>query len=292
MPVLETDHIIPRSILPHRPITGDGKKPGKKITTDSTITPVARRASRLQPKQTEEGEPEKEQEQEQPINKENDQADRDDDVVGVWTQDVADVDETKRDRVTPGKAGKPAPTGPKKLPKTPPPNAQTRKGVSLRRSLNLRAHPLLLLGLGMIFMLLLWTLLTLVANWWNTTWDDIHYGRPRTYQVDAVVGHNDSPSNPSHFIALNLNGRIEVIEFPGGDASKARIYIGPQLYGNGQELIPVTLSFVDVNGNRHPDMIIHFQETNIVYVNDQGGFRPANASEIQAVQQYLQKHGQ
>lgn len=172
-------------------------------------------------------------------------------------------------------------------PKTPP---LTQTGG--RRSGILRAHPLLLLGLGMIIMLLLWTGLSLAISWWKTTWDDLHYGRPRTFQTDAVVGQNDSSTNPSHFIALNLNGRLEVIVFPGGDASKARIYIGPQLYGNGQDLIPVTLSFVDVNGNHHPDMILHFQDTTIVYVNDQGGFRPANASEIQAVQHYLQKHGQ
>lgn len=178
-----------------------------------------------------------------------------------------------------------ASTGPG--PKTP---RLTRTGG--RRRGMLRAHPLLLLGLGMILMLVLWTLLTLAANWWNTTMDDIRYGRPRTFQTDAVVGQGDSAANPSHFIALNLNGRIEVIEFPGGDASKARIYLGPQLYGNGQDLIPVTLSFLDVNGNHHPAMILHFQDTRIVYVNDQGGFRPANASEIQAVQQYLQKHGQ
>ncbi|HLZ59550.1 MAG TPA: hypothetical protein VKR06_21595 [Ktedonosporobacter sp.] len=161
-----------------------------------------------------------------------------------------------------------------------------------RRRGMLRAHPLLLLGLGMILMLVLWTLLTLAVSWWNTTWDDLHYGRPRTFQTDALVGQNDSAANPSHFIALNLNGRIEVIEFPGGDASKARIYLGPQLYGNGQQLIPVTLSFVDVNGNHHPDMIIHFQDTTIVYINEQGGFRPADASEIQAVEQYLKQHGQ
>ena len=289
MPVLEsTDHIIPRSILPHRPITGDGKKPGKKNTTESTIVPVARRASRLQPKQTEESEPEKNKDPQE--DGEKDSPDHDDEVVEVWTQETADAGETKRPRAT---SGKPASsTGPKKLPKMPSPTTPVRQGISLRRSLNLRAHPLLLLGIGMIVMLVLWTLLTLAANWWNTTWNDIHYGRPRTFQVDAVVGHNDSASDPSHFIALNLNGRIEVIEFPGGDASKARIYIGPQLYGNGQELIPVTISFVDVNANHHPDMIIHFQDTNIVYINDQGGFRPANANEIQAVQQYLQKHGQ
>ncbi len=164
-----------------------------------------------------------------------------------------------------------------------------RTGV--RRRGMLRAHPLLLLGLGMILMLVLWTLLTLVVSWWNTTWDDLHYGRPRTFQIDAVVGQNDSPASPSHFIALNLNGRIEVIEFPGGDASKARIYIGPQLYGNGDNLIPVTLSFVDVNGNHHPDMILHFQDTRLVYINENGGFRPANPDELPAIERYLQQHG-
>jgi len=172
-------------------------------------------------------------------------------------------------------------------PKTPP---LTRTGG--RRSGILRAHPLLLLGLGMIIMLVLWTLLTLAVSWWNTTWEDIHYGRPRTFQIDAVVGQNDSASNPSHFIALNLNGRIEVIDFPGGDASKARIYIGPQLYGNGDTLIPVTLSFVDVNGTHRPDMILHFQDTRLVYINENGGFRPANPDELPAIERYLQQHGQ
>src|SRR5258708_7297499 len=163
--------------------------------------------------------------------------------------------------------------------------------ISARRRVSLRAHPLLLLGLGMVAMLALWTGLFLVISWWNTTWDDLHYGRPRTFQIDAVVGHNDSPGNPSHFIALNLNGRLEVIEFPGGDASKARIYIGPQLYGNGDNLAPVTLSFVDVNGNHRPDMILHFQDTRLVYINENGGFRPANPDELPAVERYLQQHG-
>ncbi len=155
-----------------------------------------------------------------------------------------------------------------------------------------RVHPLLYLGIGMIVMLALWTLLTLAVSWWNTTWNDMHYGRPRTFQIDAVVGQNDSAANPSHFIAMNFKGRIEVIEFPGGDASKARIYIGPQLYGSGDDLIPVTLSFVDVQGNHQPDMIIHFQETRLVYSNENGGFRPANSNEIPAVEQYLKQHGQ
>lgn len=186
----------------------------------------------------------------------------------------------EEEQVTPGGAS----TGPR--PKTP---GLTRT-AGKRRGM-LRAHPLLLLGIGMILMLVLWTFLMLVANWWNTMWDDLHYGRPRTFQTDAVVGQNDSSSNPSHFIALNLNGRIEVIEFPGGDASKARIYIGPQLYDAGSNLIPVTLSFVDVNGNHQPDMIIRFQDTRLVYINENGGFRPATSNEIPAVEQYLKQHG-
>jgi len=39
-----------------------------------------------------------------------------------------------------------------------------------------------------------------------------------------VVGHNDSEAHPSHFIAINVDRHVDVIEFPGGDASKARIY--------------------------------------------------------------------
>lgn len=161
-----------------------------------------------------------------------------------------------------------------------------------RRRISLRARPLLLLGIGMILMLVLWTLLTLAVSWWNTTWDDLHYGRPRTYQIDAVVGQNDSASSPSHFIALNLNGRLEVIEFPGGDASKARIYIGPQLYGAGSDLIPVTLSFADVQGTHQPDLIVHFQGTSLVYINEHGEFRPATPAELPSVEQFLKRHGQ
>jgi hypothetical protein len=152
-------------------------------------------------------------------------------------------------------------------------------------------HPLLYLGLGMIAMLALWTLLSLAVSWWNTTMDDLHYGRPRTFQMDAYVGHNEG-SAPSHFIALNYNGRIEVIEFPGGDATHARIYLGPQLYGAESELVPVTLSFVDVSGLHQPDMLVHFQTSRIIFINAAGSFRSPTAQEEQAVQRYLAAHGQ
>ena len=131
----------------------------------------------------------------------------------------------------------------------------------------------------MIVMLALWVLGNLAVNWWNVTQDDWHYGRPRTFQIDAVVGHNDSPANPSHFIALNLNRHILIIEFPGGDATKAKDYLGPTLFGDGQNLTPVTLSFKDVNGDGKPDMLIHIQDQTIVFLNDGSQFRPLKPGE-------------
>src|SRR2546429_3255221 len=100
-----------------------------------------------------------------------------------------------------------------------------------------RLHWLTLLGLGMIIALALVLAGQLATNWLMRTWDDLHYGQPRTFQVDAYVGH-ESGKTPSHFIALNLQGRIEVIELPGGDAAHAHIYVGPQLIGPNADLIP------------------------------------------------------
>jgi len=142
-----------------------------------------------------------------------------------------------------------------------------------------RPHWLVYVGLVMLAMIASWVILNALANWWQVTQDDWQYGRPRTFQINAVVGHNDSLSHPSHFIALNLNGRIEVIEIPGGDPTHERVYIGPTLIGDGQDLQPVTLSFKDVNGDGKPDMLIHIGDQTIVFLNDQGGFRPARQNE-------------
>lgn len=141
-----------------------------------------------------------------------------------------------------------------------------------------RFHWLFFVGLAMFTMLIGWILLTTVANWWQVTQDDWHYGRPRTYQVDAVVGHNDSLTNPSHFIAINLRGQVEIIEFPGGDATKAKMYMGPHLIGQGQDLAPVTLTFQDVNGDGKVDMIVNVQGSHFIFLNNGTEFRPAPGS--------------
>jgi len=171
------------------------------------------------------------------------------------------------------------------------PAVQVRKGrvvhtseVGLRETeelvgRGLDLHWLVFVGVAMIVMVMGWVIFSVVANWWQVTQDDWHYGRPRTFQMDAVVGHNDSAANPSHFIALNLNRHVEIIEFPGGDATKARIFMGPTLIGDGQDLAPVTLTFRDVNGDGKLDMIINIQDNHFVFINDNGTFRPARPNE-------------
>ena len=127
-------------------------------------------------------------------------------------------------------------------------------------------------------MLLAWTGLQALGAWWSLHQDDMTYGRPRTAQYDVVVGQNDSASRPTHFIALNLHGTVEVIELPGGDSSKAKIYRGPQLFGPGADLFPVTLSFPDPTGNGKPIMEIHVQGAIFVYLNQNGQFVPQSSS--------------
>ena len=109
-------------------------------------------------------------------------------------------------------------------------------------------------------------------------WDDVTYGRPRTAQYDVVVDHNDSPSHPTHLIALNLNASVVIIELSGGDITKAHIYRGPQLFGPGADLFPVTLSFPDPGGNGQPNMEVHVQGQIIVYLNQNGQFVPQGSS--------------
>jgi hypothetical protein len=143
-----------------------------------------------------------------------------------------------------------------------------------------RFHWLFYAGVVMLVMIAGWVALSYLSNWSQVTWDDLHYGRPRTYQTDQVVGHNDSRANPSHFIALNLNRHVEVIEFPGGDPAKAKVYVvGPTLIGPGQDLTPVTLTFKDVNGDGKPDMIVNIQDTRLVFINENGAFRPLHSGE-------------
>ncbi len=130
-------------------------------------------------------------------------------------------------------------------------------------------HWLLYIGLGMMAALALWALGAAALSWGTTQYNNIVYGYPRTYQIDAVVGHNnDNTHNPSHFIAVNLHGQIIIFELPGGDPSKSTDYIGPNLIGPGDDQLPVTLSFTDVKHDGKPDMIVHISDRTFELCNN------------------------
>jgi hypothetical protein len=119
-----------------------------------------------------------------------------------------------------------------------------------------RLHWLFFIGIGMAIALVLffgwqWIATSIQTNNMNST-----YGMPRTYQIDAVVGHGDSAVHPSHFIFQNLAGHIIVIELPGGNIKNAHIYGGPTIYTANAAQVPVTGRFEDVNGDGRPDMIL------------------------------------
>ena len=135
-----------------------------------------------------------------------------------------------------------------------------------------KVHWSLILGIGMALMLGLYLGLNWVANWWVNHQLDATYGMPRTYQVDAVVGHEDSVVNPSHFIFLNLNGHIEIIELPGGNAAKGKIYVGPTLFSDNASLVPVTGEFKNVGGTE--EMLVYIQDKTLIYVSDGTKFVP------------------
>lgn len=255
MPTFNTaDDITPRSVLRHRPVSATtASSTGRHLTA----APVMQRASRsrITTANTEE-------------------------VDTVWDGEIDTRPGTR------GSARRTTAT-PKALTTSSYPKTKTTVPPKKARH---QAHPLLYLGVGMLVMLFLWTGLSAASGWFNTILDDIHYGRPRTFQMDAMVGHEQG-TTPSHFIAINLNRHIEIIELPGGDAAHARIYIGPQLVGEGDELIPVTLKFVDLNGDKKPDMLVNLQGSRVVFINEKGTFRMAQPAERRQLEQTLQRSG-
>jgi hypothetical protein len=129
-----------------------------------------------------------------------------------------------------------------------------------------------LIGIGMIVALLLVWGFSWLGQWWTEHQLDATYGFPRTYQTDAIVYPGDSSAEPSHYIFLNLNGTVMVIELPHGDSSRARIYKGPTLFTDNAPLIPVTGEFKNVNGKE--EMLVHIGDQTIIYINDGTQFKP------------------
>ena len=109
-------------------------------------------------------------------------------------------------------------------------------------------------------------------NWWTIHQQDATFGRPRTYQFDAMLP-GDSALSPTHFICINLNRHVQIYEEPGGDATKTIIYNGPTLFGDGQDLTPVLARVATIN--KTLALILYIQDQRLVYFLSGGKFVPA-----------------
>lgn len=135
------------------------------------------------------------------------------------------------------------------------------------------------LGAAAVLALISFFVLSSLISWWQTWQDDMTYGRPRTMQVDAYVGHNEQNGKPSHFIAQNIDGQINIIQYPGNDTSKTRVIQGPKLFGKNAALAPVKVEFRDVNADGHVDLVANVDGQKLVYLNEAGNFRPIREDE-------------
>jgi hypothetical protein len=137
----------------------------------------------------------------------------------------------------------------------PPRRRYSEEGAHSQPRPRRRFHPLVWIGVFLLFLVSGWTGLNVVTSWYQGVQNDWTYGRQRHFEINAVVGHSDSATNPSHFTAENNNGQIIVIELPGNTVSKAKIYQIETVPGNAGNP-PVRLSFQDMNGDGRLDLLV------------------------------------
>ncbi len=146
-------------------------------------------------------------------------------------------------------------------------------------------HWLVPTGITMIIAIACYLLIYGVLITGRGLYNDWTYGAStRTSHLDAVVGDHDSITSPTHFVAMNLHGSIDVIELPGGDVTHAKVFPGPHLLWSNADKAVVTLEVKDVNNDNKPDIIVHivgdtdllFRQTNANFVlrNNGSGFAP------------------
>ncbi len=141
-------------------------------------------------------------------------------------------------------------------PQLPPPRQRFSEDIDQSQPIQRRRiHPLIWIGVFCIFLVAGWTGLNFVTSWYQGVQNDWTYGKERHFEINAVVGHGDSATNPSHFTAENNNGQIIVIELPGNNVSKAKIYQIETVPGNAGNP-PVRISFQDMTGHGRLDMLV------------------------------------
>lgn len=144
---------------------------------------------------------------------------------------------------------------------------------------SIRFHSIAYVVTGLLALLAIYAIMGNVMTWGSDRLNDLRYGTTRTFQMDAVVGHEDGNGTPTHLIALNLNRQVMVIEIPGGDPSKTRTLTGPYLFGANEDQTPVLLRLDDLNKDGTKDLIVNVKNEEIVYLNREGQFQPITPEE-------------
>jgi hypothetical protein len=152
-----------------------------------------------------------------------------------------------------------------------------------------RIHPLFFLGLALLLSILLWVGISQAVNWGNNELNTLKYGNPRTFQMDQMVGGGDSTLHPSHFLALNLRGKVMILELPAGDPGKERVLATTTITDPDADQAVVTLRFVDVSQNGEPDMLIDVAGVQSILINEGGTFQVPTAAQQQQILETLQQ---
>ena len=162
-------------------------------------------------------------------------------------------------------------------------NTVTRQGITQSRPLiavpSIPLHTLAYLVTALLALLAIYAVMGHVVSWGNNRLNDLRYGPTRTFHLDAVVGHDDGAGTPTHFVAMNLNRQVVVIEIPGGNPSKTRTLTGPYLFGADEDQTPVLLRLEDLNRDGAKDLIVNVKNEAIVYLNKDGEFKPITPEE-------------
>ena len=133
-----------------------------------------------------------------------------------------------------------------------------------------RAHPLFIVGIAIFCIALgIWGA-TIVPPAIQNMQNNANYGYPRTQQVSANVGHGGI----SHFIALNNNGTLEVIELPTDPAQGPHLYVLATLSGQGADLSPLIIHFLDANGDGKLDLVAICNGIEYIWYNNGKTFAP------------------
>ncbi len=180
-----------------------------------------------------------------------------------------------------------APAQPRTRPQERP---QERAGQTQEQGISVpkvQARALAIAAGAMLGLLALYVAISALVEWTQVKMDDFQYGRPRTSQMDAYVGHAETEGTPSHFIAMNLNRRVTIMELPGGDSTKAATIVGPYLFGQNEDLTPVQMGVQDLNGDGKADLVVSVKNEQLLYLNDGGTFKLATPEEQAAIQKAL-----